>query len=51
MGKSAVFMTVFIIAPFIVMGVIAIPHINPQNWLACDLKTVQWGTFINVMFW
>ena len=50
-GKAAVGMTFFIIAPFIVMGVIAIPHIQPRNWLVCDLKAVQWGPFINVMFW
>ena len=44
-------MTFFIIAPFVVMGVIAIPHLEPRNWLVCDLKNVKWGPFINVMFW
>jgi hypothetical protein len=50
-GKVAVFMTFFIIAPFVVMGVIAIPRLEPKNWLVCDLKAVKWGPFINVMFW
>lgn len=50
-GKVAVFMTFFIIAPFVVMGVMAIPQIDPGNWIICDLKAVQWGPFINVMFW
>jgi len=50
-GKVAVFMTFFIIAPFVVMGAIAIPRIEPRNWLVCDLKAVKWGPFINVMFW
>lgn len=51
MGKAAVAMTFFIIAPFVVMSAIALPHLNPQNWVVCDLNSVQWGTFINVMFW
>ena len=50
-GKAAVGMTFFIVAPFVVMGIIAVPHIQPRNWLVCDLKAVQWGPFINVMFW
>ena len=50
-GRAAVVLTFFIVVPFVVMGIIAAPHIQPRNWLSYDLKTVQWGTFINVMFW
>ena len=50
-GKVAVFMTLFIILPFIIMGFVAIPKIQPSNWLIFDASTVQWGTFINIMFW
>lgn len=28
-----------------------VPHIQPSNWLGMDLATVEWATFINVMFW
>lgn len=50
-GRTAVVMTAFIILPFIVMIVLSVPHIKPGNWGVIDLKTVQWGNFLNVMFW
>jgi len=29
----------------------AVPYIRPANWLVFEPKTVDWGTYINVMFW
>ena len=34
-----------------VMGLLAIPHIQTRNWVVQDWDTVQWGNFLNVMFW
>lgn len=50
-GQSAVAMTGFIILPFLVLVGVALPHINPKNWVAQDWEAVQWGPFLNVMFW
>jgi amino acid transporter len=50
-GDAAVTTTVLIIAPFVLLCAFAAPAINPRNWLAVDLPSVQWGTFLNIMFW
>lgn len=50
-GHTAVFMTGFIILPFLVLMCLALPHIKPGNWGVVDWKAVQWGDFLNVMFW
>lgn len=50
-GGTAVASTAYIIVPFVVMAALAAPHIEPRNWLVQDWGTVQWGSFINVMFW
>jgi amino acid transporter len=50
-GNTAIASTVFIIVPFVVMGGAAVPQIKPSNWLKQDWGKVQWGPFINVMFW
>lgn len=39
--------TVFIVAPFVLLCAFAAPHVQPTNWLAVDLPSVQWGTFLN----
>lgn len=43
--------TLFIIAPFLLLCAFAAPQVNPSNWLQVDVKSVQWGTFLNIMFW
>lgn len=50
-GNAAVASTAFIIVPFVVMGVMAVPQLEPSNWVQMDWSTVQWGKFLNVMFW
>ena len=50
-GRAAMVMTVFIIIPFIILGVLAVPQIEPSNWVVQDWSALQWGPFLNVMFW
>ena len=50
-GNAAVASTVYIIVPFVVLAALAVPHMEPRNWVAQDWSAVQWGQFINVMFW
>lgn len=30
---------------------LALPHIQPRNWVQQNWDNVQWGSFLNVMFW
>ncbi|KAI8466644.1 MAG: amino acid permease-domain-containing protein [Monoraphidium minutum] len=50
-GGAAVTTTVFITAPFLLLCAFALPRADPSNWLRVDLPAVQWGTFLNIMFW
>lgn len=50
-GQAAVGMTAFILAPFVIMCVIALPQVEPSNWFQQDWSTVRWWEFLNVMFW
>jgi amino acid transporter len=34
-----------------VMGLIAIPQIEPSRWLEMDLGNVNWGLYLNTLFW
>ena len=50
-GNAAVASTLYIIVPFVVMAALSVPHLEPRNWVQQDWSAVQWGKFINVMFW
>lgn len=50
-GHSLVASALAILVPFVLLIVLAIPHIRPANWLVFEPKEVDWTTFINVMFW
>ncbi|XP_020110893.1 probable polyamine transporter At1g31830 isoform X1 [Ananas comosus] len=50
-GWVAVFLGVFSILPFIFMGLVAIPRIDPSRWFACDLRNVNWNLYLNTLFW
>jgi amino acid transporter len=50
-GHTAMTTTVFIITPFLLLCGLAAPYAEPRNWLAFDASTVQWSTFLNIMFW
>lgn len=53
-GGVAVFLGVFSILPFAVMGLLSIPRLEPPRWLAVppDLLTgVDWNLYLNTLFW
>lgn len=50
-GWAAVGLGVFSLLPFGVMALLAIPHLKPSRWLACDLQNVDWNTYLNTLFW
>ncbi|CAA6659210.1 unnamed protein product [Spirodela intermedia] len=53
-GGVAVFLGVFSILPFAVMGLLSIPRLEPSRWLAAppDLRSgVDWNLYLNTLFW
>lgn len=50
-GWAAILLGIFSLLPFMVMGVIAIPRIKPTRWIMVDLKKVNWGLYLNTLFW
>eukprot|EP00983_Pelagomonas_calceolata_P116595 1160324-Pelagomonas_calceolata.AAC.4 len=50
-GNSMVASAIAIVVPFVLLVVLSVPHIKPVNWLEYKEEEVDWGTFINVMFW
>ncbi|XP_009355624.2 probable polyamine transporter At1g31830 isoform X1 [Pyrus x bretschneideri] len=50
-GWAATLLGVFSLLPFIFMGFIAIPELNPSNWFVVNLETVNWTMYLNTLFW
>ncbi|XP_071730478.1 probable polyamine transporter At1g31830 isoform X3 [Rutidosis leptorrhynchoides] len=50
-GWVAVLLGVFSILPFIIMGLVSIPKIEPSRWLVFDLHTTDWNLYLNTLFW
>ncbi|XP_057966406.1 probable polyamine transporter At1g31830 isoform X1 [Malania oleifera] len=50
-GWVAVLLGVFSLLPFVVMGLVAFPKLQPSRWLAVDLHNVDWGLYLNTLFW
>ncbi|XP_019705703.1 polyamine transporter PUT1 isoform X2 [Elaeis guineensis] len=50
-GWVAVFLGVFSILPFIIMGLMAIPKLRPKRWLVVNLHNVDWNLYLNTLFW
>ncbi|KAF5194238.1 Polyamine transporter put1 [Thalictrum thalictroides] len=50
-GWVAVLLGIFSILPFVVMGLISIPKLEPSRWLVVNLHTVDWGLYLNTLFW
>ncbi|XP_015942096.1 probable polyamine transporter At1g31830 [Arachis duranensis] len=50
-GWIAIFLGIFSLLPFMVMGVIAVPRLKPRRWIMVDLKNVNWGLYLNTLFW
>mmetsp|Transcript_7705 Transcript_7705/g.28404 ORF Transcript_7705/g.28404 Transcript_7705/m.28404 type:complete len:617 (+) Transcript_7705:123-1973(+) len=50
-GRTAIGLSAFTFIPFIVMIVLAIPSVNVSSFGELDTKTVDWGGFLNILFW
>lgn len=50
-GWVAVFLGVFSILPFIVMGLVSIPKLKPSRWLVVDSHNIDWNLYLNTLFW
>ncbi|PKA51036.1 putative polyamine transporter [Apostasia shenzhenica] len=50
-GWAAVFLGIFSILPFIIMGFIAVPQLEFSRWLVSDVGSVDWGLYLNTLFW
>ncbi|KAI9127659.1 hypothetical protein K1719_000652 [Acacia pycnantha] len=50
-GWVAILLGIFSLLPFLVMGFIAIPRLKPCRWIMVDLKHVNWGLYLNTLFW
>ncbi|KAK6159605.1 hypothetical protein DH2020_006919 [Rehmannia glutinosa] len=50
-GWVAILLGVFSLLPFVVMGFVAIPELEPSRWFVVDLKNVDWALYLNTLFW
>ncbi|XP_023768767.1 probable polyamine transporter At1g31830 isoform X2 [Lactuca sativa] len=50
-GWVAVLLGIFSLVPFVIMGFISIPKIEPERWLVVDLHVVDWNLYLNTLFW
>ncbi|XP_056169882.1 probable polyamine transporter At1g31830 isoform X2 [Syzygium oleosum] len=50
-GWVAILLGVISLLPFVVMGLVAIPDLKPSRWLMVDLGNVNWGLYLNTLFW
>ncbi|KAF8378979.1 hypothetical protein HHK36_028405 [Tetracentron sinense] len=50
-GWVAVLLGVLSILPFVVMGFVAIPKLRPSRWLVVNLHKMDWGLYLNTLFW
>lgn len=50
-GWVAVFLGVFSLLPFIVMGFVSIPKLEPSRWLVVNLHDIDWNLYLNTLFW
>jgi amino acid transporter len=50
-GFVAVCLGIFSLIPFVVMGFISIPKLEPSRWVEVDLKDIDWSLYLNTLFW
>ncbi|MCE0481868.1 hypothetical protein HAX54_039965 [Datura stramonium] len=50
-GWVATALAIFTLLPFAIMGLIALPKLEPSRWFVVDLENVQWGLYLNTLFW
>ena len=51
MGWLAILLGILSIIPFVVMGLVAIPKLEPSRWLEVNLRDVDWSLYLNTLFW
>ena len=50
-GWLAVLLGILSILPFVVMGLVVIPKLEPSRWLEVNLRDVDWNLYLNTLFW
>jgi amino acid transporter len=50
-GWVAILLGVFSLLPFLFMGIVAVPNLKPSRWFVVDLGSVNWGLYLNTLFW
>ncbi|CAH9079237.1 unnamed protein product [Cuscuta epithymum] len=51
-GWVAILLGVLSLLPFLFMGLISLPRIEPSRWLELsDMGSVDWGLYLNTLFW
>ncbi|GLU02709.1 hypothetical protein SLE2022_199490 [Rubroshorea leprosula] len=50
-GQVAILLGVFSLLPFIFMGIVAIPKLEPSRWFVVDFGNMDWGLYLNTLFW
>jgi len=50
-GQLAISLAFVTLLPFVVMIILSLPRLEPKRWVRCELQEVQWGPFLNIMFW
>ncbi|XP_002986451.2 probable polyamine transporter At3g19553 [Selaginella moellendorffii] len=50
-GFTAVCLAIFSLAPFAVMGLLALPKLEPRRWTSAHLGRVNWKNYLNNLFW
>ncbi|KAM7478415.1 hypothetical protein LguiA_026628 [Lonicera macranthoides] len=50
-GWVALFLGIFSILPFVVMGFVSVPKLSPSRWFVMDLESVDWNLYLNTLFW
>ncbi|CAI9104773.1 OLC1v1003525C1 [Oldenlandia corymbosa var. corymbosa] len=50
-GWAAILLGVFSLLPFLFMGLVAIPNLEASRWFVVDVNHVDWGLYLNTLFW
>ncbi|XP_010541175.1 PREDICTED: probable polyamine transporter At1g31830 [Tarenaya hassleriana] len=50
-GSATVLLGILSLLPFLLMGLISIPKLNPSRWLVVDIRHVDWNLYLNTLFW
>ena len=50
-GWVAVCLGIFSLLPFVVMGFLAVPDLEPSRWTVANLNDINWNLYLNTLFW